>query len=117
MGQVLEAPGGGAVVAGVPELYLTAISLGAVTCGAITYIGNGPNFMIKAVAEERQVPMPSFGRYVLWAAEFLVPVLVALVCVFISDLLPVKVAGLAVTAAIVIRCTRWIAKNRLPSRA
>jgi Na+/H+ antiporter NhaD/arsenite permease-like protein len=106
----------GAVVAGVPELYLTAISLGAVTCGAITYIGNGPNFMIKAVAEEREVRMPSFGRYVLWSLEFLVPVLVALVCLFISGLLPVKVAGLVVTAAVVARGARWIVKSRLSSR-
>ena len=39
------------MVAGVPEHYLVSISLGAVFCGALTYIGNGPNFMVKAVAE------------------------------------------------------------------
>jgi Na+/H+ antiporter NhaD/arsenite permease-like protein len=105
----------GPVVAGVPELYLTAISLGAVTCGAITYIGNGPNFMIKAVAEERDVQMPSFGRYVAWSVEFLVPILVSLVCLFISELLPVKIVGLAIAAVVVCRGGRWIVKNRLPS--
>ncbi|GMA41377.1 sodium:proton antiporter [Mobilicoccus caccae] len=40
-------------VANVPEAYLVSISLGAVLCGAITYIGNGPNFMVKAVADSR----------------------------------------------------------------
>ena len=53
---------GGADVAGIPELYLVSISLGAVLCGAITYIGNGPNFMVKSVAESDGVEMPSFGR-------------------------------------------------------
>ena len=55
---------GGADVAGVPEIYLVSVSLGAVLCGAITYIGNGPNFMVKSVAEARGVDMPSFGGYV-----------------------------------------------------
>lgn len=51
------------VVAGVPELLLQAICLGAVLFGAMTYIGNGPNFMVKAIAEESGVKMPSFFGY------------------------------------------------------
>jgi Na+/H+ antiporter NhaD/arsenite permease-like protein len=118
MGQELTVAGQ-PVVAGVPELYLTAIALGAVTCGAITYIGNGPNFMVKAIAEERGVAMPSFGRYVVWAAIYLVPILVALVCVFISPLPLVKLAGLALTLGLLARPVYWIVESRralAPSR-
>ncbi len=52
-----------AVVAGIPEMLLRAISLGAVFFGAMTYIGNGPNFMVKAIAEREGVKMPSFFGY------------------------------------------------------
>ena len=52
-----------AVVAGIPEMLLRAISLGAVFFGAMTYIGNGPNFMVKAIAEREGVKMPSFLGY------------------------------------------------------
>ncbi|MBK8460187.1 MAG: sodium:proton antiporter [Micropruina sp.] len=72
-------------VADVPELYLVAISLGSVFCGAITYIGNGPNFMVKAVAENMGVAMPSFGGYVGWTFRYLVPVLAAMVLVFLTE--------------------------------
>jgi len=51
------------LVAGIPEALLVAICLGAVFFGAMTYIGNGPNFMIKAIAEENKIPMPSFFGY------------------------------------------------------
>ena len=54
---------GETLVAGIPEVLLTAISLGAVFFGAMTYIGNGPNFMIKAIAEENKITMPSFFGY------------------------------------------------------
>jgi len=53
------------LVAGVPEMILRAISLGAVFFGAMTYIGNGPNFMVKAIAERDGVKMPSFFGYML----------------------------------------------------
>lgn len=53
------------LVAGIPEILLTAISLGAVFFGAMTYIGNGPNFMVKAIAEENKIPMPSFFGYMI----------------------------------------------------
>ncbi len=55
------APG---LVAGISEEFLTAISLGAVFFGAMTYIGNGPNFMVKAIAEENKITMPSFFGYI-----------------------------------------------------
>jgi Na+/H+ antiporter NhaD/arsenite permease-like protein len=109
MGQELTLDGS-AVVAGVPELYLTAIALGAVTCGAVTYIGNGPNFMVKAIAEERGVAMPSFGGYVVRASIYLLPILVALVCIFISPLTPVKCAGWALTAALLVRPVIWLVR-------
>ena len=56
--------------------FLQAISLGAVFFGAMTYIGNGPNFMVKAVAEEAGVPMPGFfGYLVRYALPILLPAL------------------------------------------
>ena len=52
-------------VAGVPEIMLRAISIGAVFFGSMTYIGNGPNFMVKAIADEAGVKMPSFFGYMI----------------------------------------------------
>lgn len=52
---------------------LAAISAGAVFMGANTYIGNAPNFMVKAIAEDQGVKMPSFFGYMAWACLFLVP--------------------------------------------
>ena len=51
------------LVAGIPEILLKAIATGAVFFGAMTYIGNGPNFMVKAIAEESGIKMPSFFGY------------------------------------------------------
>lgn len=59
----LPAMEGMPIVAGVSEELLKAISLGAVFFGAMTYIGNGPNFMVKAIAEENKINMPSFFGY------------------------------------------------------
>ncbi|MDD4576631.1 MAG: sodium:proton antiporter [Bacteroidales bacterium] len=53
------------IVAGIPEILLTAISVGAVFFGSMTYIGNGPNFMVKAIAEENKIDMPSFFGYMI----------------------------------------------------
>lgn len=89
-----------ALVAGVPAHFLTAISLGAVLCGAMTYIGNGPNFMVKAVAEHAGVAMPGFGGYVLLALRDLAPILVALVCIFLSGQLWAQLAGWAIVAVL-----------------
>ena len=52
---------------------LAAISMGAVFMGANTYIGNAPNFMVKAIAEESGVKMPSFFGYMVWTLIFLIP--------------------------------------------
>ena len=59
-----------------PHAILAAISLGAVFMGANTYIGNGPNFMVKAIAEESGVQMPSFFGYMPYSAAILLPLFV-----------------------------------------
>jgi Na+/H+ antiporter NhaD/arsenite permease-like protein len=65
------------------EVYLKAISLGAVYMGANTYIGNAPNFMVKSIAEEAGIPMPSFFGYVVrYTVPFLLPVFVVVSLVF-----------------------------------
>jgi Na+/H+ antiporter NhaD/arsenite permease-like protein len=53
----------GVLVAGIPEEILRAICTAAVFFGSMTYIGNGPNFMVKAVAEENNIKMPHFFSY------------------------------------------------------
>ena len=58
----------------IPVEMLTAISCGAVFMGANSYIGNAPNFMVKAISDENGVNMPSFFGYLLWSLAFLVPV-------------------------------------------
>lgn len=64
---------------------LTAISLGAVFMGALTYIGNAPNLMVKDIAEKGyQVPMPSFGVYLLFSFGLLVPLFVLVIPYFLS---------------------------------
>jgi Na+/H+ antiporter NhaD/arsenite permease-like protein len=65
LGTLLASPGG--------EDLLRAISLGAVFMGAVTYIGNGPNFMVKAIAESSGVRMPSFFGYLARSAAVLIP--------------------------------------------
>ena len=60
-------------VVGVPHAILAAISVGAVAMGANTYIGNAPNFMVKAIAEEAGVKMPSFFGYMLYSGAILLP--------------------------------------------
>lgn len=61
---------------------LAAISAGAVFMGANTYIGNAPNLMVKAIAEERGVKMPSFFGYMLWSVGILVPLFVVMTFLF-----------------------------------
>jgi Na+/H+ antiporter NhaD/arsenite permease-like protein len=61
---------------------LAAISCGAVFMGANTYIGNGPNFMVKAIAEERGVRMPSFFGYMLYSGGILIPLFAITTFVF-----------------------------------
>ncbi len=86
-GMVEQGQLGGALVSDiikVPVVILQAISVGAVFMGANTYIGNGPNFMVKAIAEEQKIEMPSFFGYMKWSGVVLMPcfVLVSLVFFF-----------------------------------
>jgi Na+/H+ antiporter NhaD/arsenite permease-like protein len=63
-------------------LVLQAISCGAVFMGANTYIGNGPNFMVKALAQEAGYPMPSFFGYLAYSGLILVPIFLVLTLIF-----------------------------------
>ncbi len=70
-------------VAGVSALLLQAISIGAVFFGAMTYIGNGPNFMVKAIAGQEGVKMPSFFSYILkFSLVVLLPVYIIVQLIF-----------------------------------
>lgn len=61
---------------------LAAISAGAVFMGAVTYIGNAPNLMVKAIAEGRGVRMPSFFGYMLWSVAVLMPLFLIMTWLF-----------------------------------
>ncbi len=63
-------------------LTLAAISCGAVFMGANSYIGNAPNFMVKAIVEEQGVRMPSFFGYCAWAFVVLIPLFVLVTFIF-----------------------------------
>ncbi len=80
-----EIPSLGSKVAstGVDEILLAAISLGAVFMGSMTYIGNAPNFMVKSIAEERGLKMPSFFGYMIWSIAILIPTFVAVTFIFL----------------------------------
>jgi Na+/H+ antiporter NhaD/arsenite permease-like protein len=66
----------------VSETLLAAISCGSVMMGANSYIGNGPNFMVKAIAEEQGVEMPSFFGYMIWSCGILLPLFGLVTLVF-----------------------------------
>ncbi|ROL60455.1 sodium:proton antiporter [Bacteroidetes/Chlorobi group bacterium ChocPot_Mid] len=71
-------------VAGIPEIFLKSISVGAVIFGSMTYIGNGPNFMVKAIAESQGITMPSFFGYMIkFSLIILLPIfiIVELICI------------------------------------
>jgi len=61
---------------------LAAISAGSVFMGALTYIGNAPNFMVLAIAKNRGVKMPGFFGYMLWSGAILIPAFALLTYVF-----------------------------------
>jgi Na+/H+ antiporter NhaD/arsenite permease-like protein len=69
-------------VAGMSHRVLAAISAGAVFMGANTYIGNGPNFMVRSMAEERGIKMPSFLGYMAYSGAVLLPVFAIITLVF-----------------------------------
>ncbi len=84
----------GQLLPGVPEaaavpdlmtthsIFLKAISCGAVFMGANTYIGNAPNFMVRSIAEESGIKMPSFFGYMLWSGGILIPLYFVVTLVF-----------------------------------
>lgn len=76
------AGGDPATLMGPMAATLTAISAGAVFMGANSYIGNAPNLMVKAVAEDRGVPMPSFFGYMAWSSAVLLPLFGIMTLVF-----------------------------------
>ncbi|MGH6866379.1 MAG: sodium:proton antiporter [Methyloceanibacter sp.] len=59
---------------GGPFHPLLAISAGSVFMGAITYIGNAPNFMVLSICEDRGIKMPNFLGYMLWSGAVLLPI-------------------------------------------
>jgi Na+/H+ antiporter NhaD/arsenite permease-like protein len=63
---------------------LAAISCGAVFMGANSYIGNAPNMMVKAIAEERGIKMPSFFGYMAWSCAILIPLFVLMTFIFFT---------------------------------
>lgn len=75
----------GLLVAGIPEEILTAICIGAVFFGSMTYIGNGPNFMVKAVAEDNNIKMPHFFSY-MWKFSLIVllPIFILVQLLFVG---------------------------------
>ena len=75
---------GGDMMAAIPEILLKAICIGSVFFGAMTYIGNGPNFMVKAIAEENGIKMPSFFGYMLkFSLVVLLPVYILVQLIFL----------------------------------
>jgi Na+/H+ antiporter NhaD/arsenite permease-like protein len=75
---------GTTMVAGVPENLLKAICVGAVFFGSMTYIGNGPNFMVKSIAEENGIKMPGFFAY-MWKFSLIVllPIYILVQLIFV----------------------------------
>lgn len=70
------------LIVGVPQFLLKAISVGCVFMGANTYVGNGPNFMVKAICEENGIEMPSFFGYMAWSVGILIPIFLIITFIF-----------------------------------
>ncbi|HOE69128.1 MAG TPA: sodium:proton antiporter [Candidatus Omnitrophota bacterium] len=66
----------------IPEKLLAAISIGSVFFGAMTYIGNAPNFMVRSIAHQRGWKMPSFFGYMAWSAAILLPLFLLVTLIF-----------------------------------
>ncbi len=78
---VAAGPGGAAPLLP-PDPLLLAVSMGSVFMGANTYIGNGPNFMVKAIADKSGIRMPSFFGYMAYSVAILIPTFLALTWIF-----------------------------------
>jgi Na+/H+ antiporter NhaD/arsenite permease-like protein len=74
--------GGFAKFIGVRQDLLLAISAGAVFMGANTYIGNGPNFMVKSIAEEQKIKVPHFFGYMVYSGMILIPLFIIITFLF-----------------------------------
>lgn len=79
----VEVAGDNLVPPGVAETLLIGVSLGAVFMGAMTYIGNGPNFMVKAIAEKSGIKMPSFFGYMVYSCCILLPLFLVTTLIFL----------------------------------
>lgn len=72
------------MIAGIPVSIMVAISLSSVFFGGMTYIGNGPNFMVKAIAEKEGVPMPHFFGYMYkFSLIYLLPIFILVQLIFV----------------------------------
>jgi Na+/H+ antiporter NhaD/arsenite permease-like protein len=117
----LAAQPGVTLVAGVPEVYLVAVSTGAVLWGAMTYIGNGPNFMVRSIAQFAGVRMPSFFGYLAWSGRWLLPCLIASLLIFSTDHPVLRWCGLGLAVLILLRALalfhgRGLGLPRAPGR-
>ena len=82
--QAIPTPENIPMVAGANELILKAIALGSVFFGAMTYIGNGPNFMVKSIAEQEGVKMPDFFGYMIkFSLVILLPIYIIIQLIFL----------------------------------
>jgi Na+/H+ antiporter NhaD/arsenite permease-like protein len=82
--QALNASGVQTANVGIPDTFLAAISLGAVFMGANTYIGNGPNFMVKTIAEKSGIRMPTFFGYMVYSGLVLIPLFIVTTFIFFT---------------------------------
>ena len=74
----------GNIIAGIPEAFMYAICIGSVFFGSMTYIGNGPNFMVKAIAESNNIKMPDFFAYMYkFTLILLLPIFILIQLLFI----------------------------------
>lgn len=78
----LGLPGIETSIGSVPAELLIAVSAGAVFMGALSYIGNAPNFMVRSIAEEHDIKMPSFFGYMKWSFGILVPIFLIVTVIF-----------------------------------
>jgi Na+/H+ antiporter NhaD/arsenite permease-like protein len=67
------------------SVFLKAISLGSVFMGAFTYIGNAPNFMVRAIAKNHHIKMPSFFSYMIWSSVILLPIFFLMTKIFLHN--------------------------------
>jgi Na+/H+ antiporter NhaD/arsenite permease-like protein len=81
--QAMPQPADSQLVAGVEHITLVGISLGAVFMGAMTYIGNGPNFMVRTIAEKSGVKMPSFFGFMVYSGAILLPIMALMVWLYL----------------------------------